>query len=379
MVRRLLLLNGLAILGVILFHSSGWGFVAMFAWQDRYLPITGLDYNPMGSPAYYTLRIIEQLIIFCLPAFMFVSGYFIAFATPRHQSTVGWNVVVARIKNLLIPYFLWSIALLFLLFLEGKTFSIVEYLKLLLTGGTNPAYYYVILLCQLYLISPFLVPLAKTRWMLLLIMTGLIQLITVQLFQYPVLVGITHPSAELLGQLVPQWFFSSRIFWFSFGIVTGFHLQTVKEWAVRFKWVLLGVLVFSFLLGIPEWELYVHMSGLDWLNHRETLIDSIYATVLLLSFIAFDKQQIPLSKQIGDLGTKSFGIYIVHSPVMEYTARAIYHLAPWVLTHQVLFLPIIILMGLGVPLLLMEVVKRLMTLKMVQHSPAPNVYPYLFG
>jgi hypothetical protein len=69
MIRRLLYLNGLAVLGVILFHASGMGFVAMFAWTHRYLPVTAPNYDQMGSAAYYGLRVIEAIVTFSIPAF----------------------------------------------------------------------------------------------------------------------------------------------------------------------------------------------------------------------------------------------------------------------------------------------------------------------
>ena len=78
----------------------------------------------------------------------------------------------------------------------------------------------------------------------------------------------------------------------------------------------------------------------------------------------------PLNKQVSDLGSKSFGIYLVHVPVMEYTARAIYVLLPWVLAYQILFLPTIAVLGLGIPLLMMAVVNR---------SPMRRYYTYIFG
>jgi len=36
MVRRLLYINGLAIIAVVMFHAAGMGFVAMFFWYQRY-------------------------------------------------------------------------------------------------------------------------------------------------------------------------------------------------------------------------------------------------------------------------------------------------------------------------------------------------------
>jgi hypothetical protein len=55
---------------------------------------------------------------------------------------------------------------------------------------------------------------------------------------------------------------------------------------------------------------------------------------------------------------------------MIFLAKAIYHLAPWLLAYQLLFLPVMIAVGLAVPLLLMTV---------VIDSPARRVYAYQFG
>jgi len=55
---------------------------------------------------------------------------------------------------------------------------------------------------------------------------------------------------------------------------------------------------------------------------------------------------------------------------MEFVSRTIYHVAPWILGVQLLFQPIIIVAGLGVPLLLMLTVNK---------SPARRYYRYLFG
>ncbi len=53
MLRRLLYLNGITIASVVLFHSVGMGFVAMFAWGHRYLPAGVSPYTQVGSPSYF--------------------------------------------------------------------------------------------------------------------------------------------------------------------------------------------------------------------------------------------------------------------------------------------------------------------------------------
>jgi peptidoglycan/LPS O-acetylase OafA/YrhL len=370
MIKKLLILNGLAILGVILFHASGWGFVAMIAWTHRYLPVTVPNYDQIGGSAYYLFRLIEQLIVVSIPAFLFVSGFFVAFATGRSQRTIGWHTIGSRIKNLLIPYLLWSFIILFLDFLQGQRNSVFTYLRLIFTGGATPAYYYVILLCQFYLISPFLVPLAKSRWVLLLIVTAVIQL-GVQLLQYPMLLGLEVPyTLQPFIDKVPNWFFPARIFWFAFGIVAGFHLVKIKTFALQFKWILLALVIGTYLLGVFEWETYINISGHTGMTHRETLVDTLYSLAFLLTFIAFEKVSMPFSKQLGDLGSKSYGIYLVHVPVMSYAARAIYHITPGILGYQILFMVILIGLGLGIPLAMMAAINR---------TPARKYHQYIFG
>ena len=76
MVRRLPLLNGLAALASVLYHSTSWGFVAMFWWTHRYLAVSVPNFDQLGSLSYYGLRVIEQLIAFAIAAFLFISGFF---------------------------------------------------------------------------------------------------------------------------------------------------------------------------------------------------------------------------------------------------------------------------------------------------------------
>lgn len=369
MIGRLLQLNGLAILAVVMFHAAGWGLIAMFAWTSRYMPVSGADYSQMGTVSYFALRTMEQLAVFAIPAFLFVSGIFIAFATPRSKSTVGWHVVGARLKGLLIPYLIWSLLIFALYALQGRVFAPKAYAVLLLTGKTNPVYYYIPLLAQYYLLSPLLVYLARKSWLPLLIVAGIIQLAVI-LSYYPFLLGMEQPTLLALNTLVPKWFFPSRIFWFTLGIVVGFHRQQVQQSIIRYKWALLALALVLIPIGIIEWETIYSLSGKDWIPHRETLLDSVYSLAVIFGFLAFAGSALPASRQLSDLAGKSYGIYIVHSPVMELVSRTIYHLAPWILGVQLLFQPIIIAAGLGVPLLLMWAVNK---------SPGRRYYRYLFG
>jgi peptidoglycan/LPS O-acetylase OafA/YrhL len=369
MVKRLLYLNGLAVLGVILYHSSAWGYISMFWWTDHYRPVAVPNFAQLGGLTYFVLRFIEGAIIFAIPSFLFVSGFFVSVATGRSQSTVSWKVVLTRIKTLAIPFLIWSILVLLFQLLQGQKYTLGGAVSAVLTGQIYPPYYYVPVLIELYLLSPFLVPLAKKRWELLLVVAGGVQLI-VLLLRYPEILGLNIPLLEPFYFLTTGWLFPGYLFWFCFGIVFGFHLPQFKQTIVRFKWVsLAGIFVF-FILGMAEWESLLRLSGQPWIGPQETLVDNLYAGAFILSFLAFESFIPPFSSQLANIGGKSYGIYLVHAPVLEFTARVIYHIAPILLATQLILQPILWVVGLGVPLVMMEIVDR---------SSARKFYGYLFG
>lgn len=360
---------GLAVLCVVLYHASGWGFISMFWWTDRYLPVGVPNFDQLGSASYYALRVIEQLIIFAIPSFLFVSGYFLAFATGRNRRTIGWEVILTRVKNLLIPYLLWSCLLIGLEVILGRNLSLVEFIRILLTGQATDAYYFIPVLIQLYVLAPFLIPFARDRWKLALLLTGMFQLFILGL-RYAMILGLDVPALEPFYFLTRSFLFTGFLFWFMFGIVFGFHSAVIKTASARARWIVLAGLIVVFLVGIFEWETLLRASGEQWIAPKETLIDQIYAGLFLIAFLGFEQLALPGLKTISQIGTKSFGIYLAHSLALIYTSKLIYHFAPGLLGAQWIFQPILFAAGLGIPLVLMEITAR---------SPARRFYSLLFG
>jgi peptidoglycan/LPS O-acetylase OafA/YrhL len=210
---------------------------------------------------------------------------------------------------------------------------------------------------------------ARVRWRPVLIFTGLLSLIAVGL-RYFYELNIPFLGSSFLHFLSQGWLFPVHIFFFSLGIVMGFHLRKFKYWIQRFRYLfVLGLIVFL-ILGIIEWELLFTASGRKWIAPFPTIIDYLYAASFLMTFLAWDNSRLLQSDTLAYLGSKSYGIYLVHSPALEYTSRLLYHGAPFILAHQLLLQPILWLAGLGIPLLLMSLVNR---------SPFRRFYSYFFG
>ncbi|WP_272897795.1 acyltransferase family protein [Bellilinea caldifistulae] len=348
---------------VILFHSAGWVMTSMFSWSNRYpisIPIEALA----SSPSFYFLRAVEQVVVFSIPAFIFVSGYFAAFLAGRHTSKFNFKQTFTRIRGLLIPYLIWSIFFLGLGLVEGKSFSPGRILTNLLIGSTTPAYYYVPLIIQLYLIAPLLIFAARKNWKVLLIVTGLIQVF----IHLPVTLSLWGFQGELIQSLpqIPKWIFITRVFWFSAGIVAGLHLSKFKPSLQRMNTVFGLASIFFLIAGFIEWEVFKGP-----LQSRETIIDGFYQIAILLFFLSLgDQIKLPFNKTFNFLSAKSFGIYLAHVPVMEIFARGIYLFTPWILPNHLLFFALIFIAGLGIPLLGMQIIFS---------TKLRPIYGYLFG
>ncbi|MBN2391118.1 MAG: acyltransferase [Anaerolineae bacterium] len=359
--KRAILLNGLSILAVIVNHTTSWSFTAMFWWTDQYRSVIVPNFDEVGTFHYYVLLVLRQLPVFAVPAFIFTSGFFISYVARGKQSTLSWKVVVARISNLLIPYTIWIVIIVIGDILQSDVHTLETYIL-------ERGYYFVPLMCQFYLLSPLLIPLAKNKPRLVLWVAGLLQWGTIGLW-YASLVWKV-PVLELATRVTPHWLFFRWGFYFTCGLAMGLHLRDVSQWLTAHKKALLIAVIVLGLLSILGPELLYRTTGTEWRSSSLNITTSLYAFVFILYFLAVD---IPdwLSKLLRYFSGKTYGIYLTHDHVMEFVARVIRQLAPWILARQLLFFaPLVFAFGLGMPLLLMAAVRK---------SPLRKVYRYLFG
>jgi hypothetical protein len=109
---------------------------------------------------------------------------------------------------------IWSFVILALRFVQGERMPVSEWLTTLLLGRTNDAYYFVPVLIQLYLLAPFIVPLARRNWKWTLAIAGFVQLVILTMRYYQTLGYIPEMFTPILF-LARSWFFPGLIFWFT--------------------------------------------------------------------------------------------------------------------------------------------------------------------
>jgi surface polysaccharide O-acyltransferase-like enzyme len=346
----------------------------MFWWTDRYRQVASIpNYDQLGSFSYYVIRVVGQLTLFSVPSFLFISGFFAAYAARGSSSRLGWRTVKARIAGLLWPYLVWSSIVYVselaegMLLGNGRGYSLGEFLKRLVVGNVDSAYFFVPLLCQLYLLAPLMVPLGTRRPRLLLILTAFIQLSMIGLLY---LLPDRYRTISDVGG--GAGLFVWGVFYFAFGLVCGFHYKPITSWLARVKWVLVGVVILVGILTITESEvLFSRLTRMaNWAYGPHRFSAFLYAGAFILCFLAFDRVRLPFSAVIDWIGTRSYGIYLVSGISMATVARVVYIAAPWMLAYQGLFGLLLVVSAGGIPVLLMTLVRK---------SRARRLYPTLFG
>jgi hypothetical protein len=357
--KRLLLLNGLAALAIPMHHAAAFALLAMFQWTNRYRTVEVPNYDQLGSISYHLLIDTRLLMGFAIPAFLFVSGFFIAFLGKGKSSNVRWSMIFPRIKILLPPFIFWTV--FHYLLIRNTPSSPAELLNL---------YFFIPIIIQFYLLSPLLVPLAKSRWKLLLVVSAFIHL-TLFSLRYLRALGVAIPGQELVLSLTPRWLFIAEPFWFPLGLIIGLHLDSFGRQLIKFRSGLLVIMVILGLLTIVEYHFVDRISGEEWLGPVFGGIARIpYAIAVIFCVLAFKDVPMPYSNQISKIGTQSLGIYMANLPFIYVISSLMYHFTPWLLGAHYFYMFILFLAASGGPLLLMEGIRL---------SPIRIGYRYLFG
>ncbi len=367
MSKRLLLLNGLAILAVVCNHATAYVYISMFWWTNCYRPVTVPNYDQLGSAAYYGTVAIQELTLFSVPAFLFVSGFFVAYAARGKGGVLSWKTVQGRITGLLWPYLIWSVVLLILEAVQqGKISFPLDYVRRILTGDIIGAYYFVPLLCQFYLLSPLVVRLAKKHPLALVSITGAIQLL-ISLW----LVYLQTNAREVFNSTFGNgWLFIWQVFYFPLGVVIGFRWAAVRPRLIQFKWILVIVAAaFGFLSIVEnEWLRQVMSATPEW--QAMTISSRLYALAFVLAFMAFEGEKGRIAQILSWLGTRSYGIYLLHFPLLGLGARFFHRFFPQLLAQPLLLELVLVVEAIAIVTLFMKGVAR---------SPARKWYRYLFG
>jgi peptidoglycan/LPS O-acetylase OafA/YrhL len=370
MYRKISILPGISILAIVTEHAISFGIIALYYWLHRYQALLPPDFDPYKTPQYYLLIFLKQLFVFGVPVFFFLSGFFVSYASDRIKGNIHWRTIRARIFGLLGPYLFWTVVSVSLEIVLGHTATPIFYLGQFLLGLNG--FWFVPALIIFYLLSPWIVYLAKKNWKWLLVFCGCSQagyIILANLLFSPA--NSTNPWLRLFVDqkdiLMFNW-----LFYFPMGVVFGLHIAEFKDWLSR-NWQLLTTICLTFFcaaLSISLWKSVYLEPPEHWTIVPVSLLSHLYSTTLLLSYLGYTSKTPLYSKLLLKVGGYTLGIYLTHYIFMNCFAKLIYNFFPMLLSYQLLFVLFVLTVGLGLSLTLMITIQKSFTKK---------IYRYIYG
>lgn len=348
--RHIPVLSGLAILAVI-FNHANWHVLEAF---------------PAGATSGYPFVVFDQVGKFAIAAFMFIAGYFIAYATSGGKRDLKWEIVRGRLETLLWPWLLWSALMTIGQKLQGRPINLVEFARNLFIQ-----YYFIPLLIVGYLLA---IPL--TRWArknpksLIAVAAGL-QGLSIAALYARIYLPSFPPALASWVDLGPMQYLRFGVY-FPLGLVFGMFPALVKQPLVKVKawlpWLVLGF----FGLSVAETMLAYHLGGRYWPigGDQTKLTSALMSLAIIACFIAFDQISVPFRKFVIKLGTNSYGLYLSHYVILGVLAKLFERFLPWVALQGWLFFPLLFILTVALAVLLMEATAKL---------PTKRFYRYIFG
>lgn len=368
MYKRLLLLFGLAITAVIINHAIYWSLNAQHVWAEP-MPLEplwgGVSINTVFAGV---LIAVKKLCTFCVPAFLFASGYFAAYSGGRTGTGPRYKLAWNRVRSLIVPYLIWSV-LLFIInpfHMENTPGKIIARL---LYGGAVPEYYFVPLLIQFTILAPLLVNWARTRSRDLLVVAALMQLSVAALSYLNIFWPVPYIGHILTinrtWSVFPTW-----AFFFPLGMVVYFHQARFLKTITQNRLTLLAATVALGALCVAESEVFLLPRGVNWRDSALTIPTVLYALCMIGTLLAFDFTRSAAAEPFFFLSNKTFTIYLIHPAVITLAVRLVNTWLHPILTFPYLFVLILIAVGLGVPVLIITLARKMVS---------ASVYKYVFG
>ena len=181
-------IRGICILAVVLIHSLG-----------------GFEYSTGYSVEFVILR---QIINFAVATFVFMAGYFVNVdaLSDKEFSYKHW-IIYRGGGDCCIPFIIWSLLYSGLELLKtvhsGNEIHWMGFIYRFIVGKSATPFYYIVVLVQLTLITPWLVKIVKHNGIISRILWLVTPLYLMYLYAWNYIVGI---SPRLYETLFPAWF-----------------------------------------------------------------------------------------------------------------------------------------------------------------------------
>ena len=289
-------LRGVAIIAVVAIHSLGYSLM-------------NVKFEP--NVWSYNLAIAcRQLLNFAVPAFIFISGYWTQNNISSGKEYEAF--LKRRIPRVLVPYIFWSLIILSIFSFSGNSINVREILIKLITGGTIDPYYFIILIIQLYLLTPIIqitdVKLYGTVSICLINLFSILSLYVLRLYQ--------HADIPLQDYALP---FYSWIIFYELGRLM--YKRDGKIFGKKELYIIILGVIVGFVLSIFEAEILVQKyDNLEFAVSALKLSSFLYSISIIFVFMYLKECVQKWPQFLIRIGDASFGIYLIHAPLIYLAA-----------------------------------------------------------
>jgi len=302
--------RGIAILCVIFGHTTPYGWAYQF--------------NPERQTEFWLAVTERNLMLPCLPLFLFLSGYLLG--NTRCSNWAEYTSFLSkRVSRVAIPFLFWSVVFLGLSWAFAVSYTPVDAVLRILTGRADGAFYFILLIIQFYLLTPLFSRVLDWRY-------GIHALF----FLHLLAIGVLYIIQLLWWPNMPYEVAKTPVFgWLSI-FPMGMYLRRNPGAADRVSLggaALAAVAFFAITqyestLLLPKGTFELAISDLRFMALA-------YGYAVILVFLKL--VDVPWPKVLVSLGGMSFGIFFIHGFILRRVGSLLPKLVPAIAEHFFLF------------------------------------------
>ena len=285
--------RGFGIIAIVAIHA------VFYTLEDRCFPIRGWNF--------FFLFTYCQLSSFPVAVFTFISGYWLSKESIKSLGDYK-NFLLRRFSRVLIPYFFWSFILLGYSAIKEHDINAYEIIFKLLTGRICIGYFFIVVIVQLYIITPVLQYINRKPYALILII--ILSLIN----QFILYLSRLYNVIWHLPASLP---FYSWIIFFEIGLLIGSRDNKAFITPKIRVFILPAVLVSLFISELEGMIILLKYGNLDFAISATKYSSTLYFVCILFGFLFIRERLRYWPRFLVTLGNYSFGIYLMHVIVLK--------------------------------------------------------------
>jgi surface polysaccharide O-acyltransferase-like enzyme len=329
--------RGLAIIAVVAIHAAYLGFSIRTA--------------PNGQWIFFFLVAYCQLLNFAVPAFVFISGYWQS--KKPIESLKDYRVfLVRRLSRILVPYFFWSVILLGYAAIRAHEVDAYRIIFKLMTGRAAVPYYpyyFIIVIAQLYILTPLLSYINRKPYgLILVVVLNVLGLLALYLSRLKV---IWHLPVTLPFYL---W-----IVFYEMGLLTGTCADRLFSFKKLHSLILPGILISILVSEMEGFAILSRFNDTFFAVSITKYSSFLYSVFVILGFLVLRERISRWPGFLVTLGKYSFGIYLIHIIILARVTELISKI-DIVYLFQPAYQLIAVLLTLLICLVLIVIARRLL-------------------